>query len=92
MILLIKNVMFLFQSTLSRRERRGTSGGGKTAAIFQSTLSRRERPGDDDLLSELKEISIHALTKRATGEYTHKVSDGKISIHALTKRATRYCE
>ena len=33
-------------------------------------------------------ISIHALVKRATGNYTGISVGGDISIHALVKRAT----
>ena len=55
---------------------------------FQSTLSRRERPINACNISDCFKISIHALTKRATGDWD--IFDGQvfISIHALTKRAT----
>ena len=51
---------------------------------------RPRKEGDSDkktVVGTLK-ISIHALVKRATGEYDKKLMAVEISIHALVKRAT----
>ena len=57
-------------------------------ATFQFTLSRGERPNKPVYFIYGKDISIHALTWRATGAIMFINVFGKISIHALTWRAT----
>ena len=56
--------------------------------LFQSTPSRGGRPYHVLYIFAPQQISIHALTRRATDEIVPYVNNPRISIHALTRRAT----
>ena len=43
---------------------------------------------DELYLTDIIQISIHALVKRATGKLVELIDEMGISIHALVKRAT----
>ena len=63
-------------------------------AVIQCNFNPRPHEEGDKRGSKHEKdnyISIHALTRRATGGF-HVVGDGSkfISIHALTRRATYY--
>ena len=56
-----------FQSTLPREERPDRHDQTDICCIFQSTLPREERPCQELQIDDLKNISIHAPTRGATG-------------------------
>ena len=60
----------------------------KYISSFQSTPSQRGRLRPTRHLVKTWFISIHALAKRATGNYYSHAYIADISIHALAKRAT----
>ena len=76
-----------FQSTLSRGERRLANLIWVINLRFQSTLSRGERPYWRVYNDWFRDISIHALTRRAAVTRTTTGVLFIISIHALTRRA-----
>ena len=78
---------FQFQSTLSRGERRLANLIWVINLRFQSTLSRGERPYWRVYNDWFRDISIHALTRRAAVTRTTTGVLFIISIHALTRRA-----
>ncbi len=55
---------------------------------FQSTLSHGERLINFLAGLVYQDISIHALTRRATCDLGKEIEISIISIHALTRRAT----
>ena len=55
---------------------------------FQSTHSRGVRPGFQTNICNATCISIHALTRSATGNRSGVYYNNGISIHALTRSAT----
>ena len=77
-----------FQFTLSREERLPVLAVRSVAAAFQFTLSREERHRCGNRLHQQAQISIHALTRRATKSDDIRYFSIRISIHALTRRAT----
>ena len=82
--------IYIFQSTLPRRERPPMHP--QSAAfpfLFQSTLPRRERPSEHGNFFKIMNISIHAPTKGATNTKPFLFNVSHISIHAPTKGATR---
>ena len=80
---------YSFQFTLSRGERPVRSLRLSSSCSFQFTLSRGERHIPDDIKLKLFNISIHALTRRATSSCFLNSVFLAISIHALTRRATQ---
>ena len=81
-------IKYIFQSTLSRRERRndmGTRQNGLDISIH--ALAKRATVSNLSKIP-MPDISIHALAKRATASFKEYVEQRKISIHALAKRAT----
>ena len=84
---LTKLKVLLFQSTLSRGERRLANLIWVINLRFQSTLSRGERPYWRVYNDWFRDISIHALTRRAAVTRTTTGVLFIISIHALTRRA-----
>ena len=85
----INCIIFLFQSTLPRRERQYFGCYPVLESIFQSTLPRRERPGYSRSVNAQLPISIHAPAKGATLIISCSLQAGCISIHAPAKGATQ---
>ena len=84
----ISPIVLLFQSTLSRRERLILQSTSYRALLDFNPRSHEESDGETPTLNFHTNISIHALTKRATYCIGQFDNDSGISIHALTKRAT----
>ena len=78
----------IFQSTLSQGERPQAELGRLLSVQFQSTLSQGERPVPSMTQQQFRDISIHALARRATKVHKDHVQKFFISIHALARRAT----
>ncbi len=78
----------IFQSTPSRGGRHGSLSQSSKSRIFQSTPSRGGRQVQFPSPRRVGAISIHALTRRATGNPECAGKTCAISIHALTRRAT----
>ena len=77
-----------FQSTPSWRGRPALLWKLCDSFVFQSTPSWRGRQKMSLYLRITKQISIHALVKRATVTAVDGIVGHDISIHALVKRAT----
>ena len=77
-----------FQSTLSQGERLIRVKIRRNHPLFQSTLSQGERPYWRVYNDWFRDISIHALARRATTAVFDFILNILISIHALARRAT----
>ena len=77
-----------FQSTPSRGGRLRCSYQKSENKEFQSTPSRGGRPNMLYFQFAVLDVSIHALTRRATFPKKAKLGQCCVSIHALTRRAT----
>ena len=56
--------------------------------LFQFTLPRGERPDPDKTLEEIREVSIHAPARGATGHVSREQAHIDVSIHAPARGAT----
>ena len=87
-VLIARESIQIFQSTLPQRERPTRLGARITGRIFQSTLPQRERPFGGAVDMDCIFISIHAPAKGATGASDGEFNPYTISIHAPAKGAT----
>ena len=81
-------ILFLFQSTLPRRERQWSHVWG----YWFFNFNPRSREGSDVILIfliNIIKISIHAPAKGATAPYDSETYYNQISIHAPAKGATK---